>query len=153
MIIIYHCYGSAHSSVLAAAIHTKMLPENRIPANHEIKNLPHYDKTDSKLIGTPFYFGSDENNNKIFILGMGTAKKIVKNVIYDLMKVENIPEKEVLLINTLKNINLYVRIGGFLSRKLGLIYPGRFLTIYGLKQSYNKFVDTVREVKNKIGIA
>ena len=86
MIIIYYCFGSAHSSVLAAAIHTKMLPEDRIPENQEIKDIPHYDKTDSCLIGTPFYFGEDDNSNQIYILGMGKAKKIVKNLINSFFK-------------------------------------------------------------------
>lgn len=81
MVIIYSCFGSAHSSVLAAAIHTNMLPVDRIPETGEIINLPYYDKTPSDLIGTPFYFGKDERGNFIYILGTGKARQVIENML------------------------------------------------------------------------
>ncbi len=153
MIVIYHCFGSAHSSVLAAAIHTRMLPDDRIPEKKEILNLPHYDKTPSRLIGTLFYFGTDEDNNRVYILGMGKAKDIILNAFNSMIKYEGLSEEEVIFIDTLQYVNYYVRIGGFLSRGLGIIYPGRFLTVYGLKKTYFDFVKAVRKVKEEIGIA
>lgn len=153
MIIIYHCFGSAHSSVLAAAIHTGMLPEKCLPENEEILNLPHYDKTPSRLIGTIFYFGKDEGDNRVYIVGLGKAKEIILNAFESMIKYENYPEEEIIFVNSLRYVNVYVRVGGFLSRKLGMVFPGRFITVYGLKKTYFDFVNAVRKVKEEIGIA
>lgn len=153
MIIIYHCYGSAHSLVLAAGIHTGMLSSKKEASKDEIINLPFYDKTPSKFIGIPFYFGQDKGENKVYILGMGKAKKTVKNLLDSFLELEEIDKEEILLVNSLKHDNIFVRIGGFLSRRLGLIFPGRSLTVYGLKMVYFDFVETVNQVKKKIGIA
>ncbi|MFW6269787.1 MAG: DUF3189 family protein [Bacillota bacterium] len=150
MIIIYHCYGGAHSSVLSAAIHCNILPEKRLPSTREIANIPLFDKTESKDIGTLIFYGKDANNNKIYIQGMGKSEKIILNILKDLCKYYNISEKEIVMVNTLKNVNLLVRIGGFLSRRLGLIFPGRLLATIGLKKNYEKFLKTVAEVKRKI---
>lgn len=153
MVIIYYCFGGAHSSVLAAAIHTHMLSADRIPKKDEIINLPHYDKTPSQMIGIPFCFGKDEFGNRVYILGTGKAKKIVINALKSFMEIEEINQDEVYLENTLKNVNLLVRIGGFLSRGLGLIFPGRILTVYGLQRAYPKFVQMVKRVKEEIAVA
>ncbi len=150
MIIIYHCYGGAHSSVLSAAIHTRILPDDRKPSNKDILKIPYFDKTTSNQIGIPFYYGDDEYGNKIYIQGMGGSDKVVKQLLKELMTKYEIPEKDVIMVDTLKNVNILVRIGGFLSRGLGLVFPGRYLTVLGLMLNYNKFVNTVSQVKAKI---
>lgn len=147
MIIIYHCYGGAHSSVISAAIHIGMLPDNRIPDYEEIKNLPFYDKTTSKEIGIPFYFGKDKSGNRVYIMGMGSEEKRIKEILCIFLRIEKKDNLKIHLENTLKNVNWIVRIGGFLSRGLGLIFPGRFLTILGLRLNYPKFIETVKRVK------
>lgn len=149
MIIIYHCYGAAHSSVLSAAIHLGYLPIKRKSTIREIKDVPFFDKTTTNQIGIPFYFGSDESGNKIYIQGLGGSDKKIKQLLKELMTQNNIPEEEVVLVYTLKNVNLLVRIGGYLSRGLGLIFPGRILAAFGLKIAYWRFVKTVSAVKKK----
>ncbi len=150
MIIIYHCYGGAHSSVLSAAIHIGFLPSDKKPKKKDILQIPYFDQTTSKQIGIPFYYGNDEFENQVYIQGMGGSDKIVKQLLKDLMEKDNIPEEEVIIVDTLKNVNILVRIGGFMSRGLGLVFPGRFLTVLGLKLNYTKFINTVSRVKAKI---
>lgn len=153
MIIIYYCFGSAHSSVLSAAIHTNMLPEDRVPDNEEIINLPLFDKTPSEKIGTLYFYGKDEAGNDVYVLGMGKARSIVKRSLKSFLELEKIPDNKVYIKNTLQYVNFLVRIGGFLSRGYGIIFPGRILTIYGIKKSYFRFVKAVKELKVEIGIA
>lgn len=153
MIIIYYCFGGTHSSVLSAAIHTGRLPLDRVPLAEEITNLPYFDQISGYRIGTPFYFGNDESGNSIYILGTGKARKMVLNALKSLMEIEGIPPEEIYLENTLKNINLVVRVGGFLSRGLGLVFPGRNLTVYGLQRAYFRFVRDVKRVKREIIVA
>lgn len=153
MKIIYHCYGGTHSSVLSAAIHTNLLPPDRIPEQSEILNLPYYDKIRSQEIGIPLYFGQDEDNNLVYIQGMGRAEKIVINTLNSYLANEGISREQVYLQESLHNTNLLVRIGGFLSRGLGFVFPGRWLTVYGLQLAYPKFVAVVQKVKKELTIA
>ncbi len=149
MKIFYCCYGSAHSSVVAASIHLGLLPSNRVPTFREFIVLPHYDKTESFEIGTPFYMGKDEYNSEIFILGMGSERKLVKRAILSFLTHAGINTQDVMIIDTLKNVNLITKIGGFASRRLGLVTIGRPLTILGIQQRYRDFVKLVMQVKTK----
>ncbi len=150
MIIFYTCYGSAHSSVLSAALHIGMVSKDQIPSNQEILNLPHYDKTENAEIGTPFFFGNDEMDNQVYVVGMKSDKKMVKNSIQSFLKDSGVPGTSYVFINTLNNVNWWTRVGGFLSRGLGLVNIGRPLTVFGLKKVYFEFVKMVVKIKRDL---
>lgn len=152
MKIFYYCYGSAHSSVLSAAIHTGMIGIDKIPTPAEIANLPHYDKTENPEIGTPFFYGYDEMGNEVYIIGMGARKELILNSILSLLQDAGVPGTNYLFINTLNNVKWPTRIGGFLSRALGLVNLGRPLTVYGLLQVYFDFVKLVVKTKRDLKI-
>ncbi|UNC92474.1 DUF3189 family protein [Candidatus Contubernalis alkaliaceticus] len=150
MYIIYHCYGSAHSSVIASAIHVGMLPKNRIPSTEEIITIPHFDQTRREEIGNPFYIGRDEYGIEVYIIGMANNKEVLIRSIDSLLKIYNIPENQLVLVNSLSQINMITRVGGYLSRRLGMVKVGRPLTIKGVKKAYYQFVDLVDSVKERI---
>ncbi|TDX52898.1 DUF3189 family protein [Orenia marismortui] len=150
MKVIYYCYGSAHSSVLAAAIHTNMLPTSEVPDKNSIYNLPHYDKTNSKQIGTPFYYGEDEFNNQVYVLGMGSKRILVKDVLLGFLEISNINHSELILVDALPYVKFLTKVGGVLSRRLGVISIGRYLTTYTLQSVYYKYIDLVSEVKKRL---
>ncbi|MCF6095870.1 DUF3189 family protein [Thermovorax subterraneus] len=152
MKIFYCCYGSAHSSVVAAAIHLGWLPEDRVPGFHEIENLPHYDKTDSLEIGTPFFMGKDEKGSEVYIIGMTGQRQLVKNAILSFLKYNNIKTKYIFFVDTIPLVNLKTKIGGILSRRIGLVAVGRPLTVIGIQEKYFEFVKLVNEVKKSLGL-
>ncbi|MDD4569966.1 MAG: DUF3189 family protein [Tepidanaerobacteraceae bacterium] len=149
MKIFYCCYGSAHSSVVAASIHLGLMPVNRIPVANEFMYLPHYDETRSFEIGTPFFMGKDEFNSDVFILGMGSERKLIKKAILSFLTHMGLNSKELLMVDTLHNVNWITKIGGFTSRRLGLISIGRPLTIIGIQQKYRYFIELVNNVKKR----
>ena len=65
MHVIYYCYGSAHSSVISAAIHLGRLPSDRVPTQEEMMRLTDFDRTESWQIGTLFFKGHDEFDNPV----------------------------------------------------------------------------------------
>ena len=148
MKIFYCCYGSAHSSVVAASIHLGLLPSNRVPAPKEFLVLPHFDKTESFEIGTPFFMGKDEYDSDVFILGMASERRLIKKAILSFLTHAGINTREVMIIDTLKNVNFITKIGGFASRRLGFVTIGRPLTILGIQQKYGDFVKLVMHVKS-----
>lgn len=147
MKIFYYCYGSAHSSVVAASIHLGMIPTDKIPTAVDFQNLPHYDKTPSDKIGTPFFMGSDEYENNIYIIGMGPDRDLVKKTIKSYLKYNDRYLEDSLMISTLECVNFKTKLGGFLSRRLGFVSLGRPLTIKGIQEKYYDFVKLVKKVK------
>ena len=58
MKVIYSCYGGAHSSPVAAAIHLGKLPEERVPDAEALLQLPRFDRVDSEKHGLAERWGS-----------------------------------------------------------------------------------------------
>lgn len=150
MRVFYYCYGSAHSSVVAAAIHLGLLPSDRIPTSAEIINLPRFDRTKNHEIGTPFYMGEDEHGNEIYILGLGPDRDIISKAIYSLLTLLGYPLNCILLIDALAPVHPVTRLGGFLSRRLGWVRVGRPLVTMGVKWRYRELLFIVNTTKGKI---
>jgi hypothetical protein len=142
--IVYYCYGSAHSSVIAAAIHLKKLPWDRIPTLAEVEIQERFDRTENWEIGTPFFMGTDREGNEVYTLGLGPDRIMIRRIIASLIKIWNYPAREILLVDTLVCIHCLTRIGGFLSRKLGLVTIGRPLAALGIRLSYNRLLELVQ---------
>ena len=147
MKVFYVCYGSAHTSVLSAAIHTGMIGTERVPRTNELLSLPHFDKTDTPQIGTIFPFGQDDMGNEVYIIGMASHKKIVLNYLTSLLADCGVPATEYVFINSLQNIKLPLRVGGFLSRHAHLVSIGRPMIVRSIKKVFFDFVDLVMKTK------
>lgn len=150
MKIFYSCFGGTHSSVVAAWIHTGRLPKERIPRYSEIVSLPYYDRITQDQVGVPCYIGTDELGHEVYVIGLGKQKKIVLNAFQDVLEIFNIPPSEVMVVNSSKYLNFFTRIGGFISRCLGLVTLGRPLTVWGIWLRYRGFVKMVEEVKKAV---
>ncbi|HHV74077.1 MULTISPECIES: DUF3189 family protein [unclassified Thermoanaerobacterium] len=150
MIIAYVCYGSAHSSIVAAAIHVGFLPNDRIPAFEEFLSLPHYDMTEGNQIGIPFYMGVDEFNNDVYAIGAKSGRKIMMKAVKSFLRESGIHEEEIMLIDTLPAIGLMTKFGGMTSRRFKMISIGRPFTVYGIIKKYKNFLDIVNSVKSKL---
>lgn len=151
MKIIYSCYGGAHTSIVAAAIHIGLLPLDTIPSVEKVAAIPYYDMTESKDIGRPIFMGLDEDQNEIYVMGMGSYRKESAELVYQFAnEVYGGCNGRVLIVNSIALINLPIRIGGFLSRKLKLVSIGKPITIYGIQAKYESFVKLVNNVKETI---
>ncbi len=149
-VVFYHCFGSAHSSVVSAALHLGLLPRDRVPRAGEICRLPYYDRVDNDEIGTPFPFGTDEKGYEVYIIGTGEGKKLIPKLIAEFLSLYGIPASNLYFVDALRNANWQVRVGGFLSRRVGLVVPGRYLTVVGIRRNYPAFVEAVEGVKDRL---
>lgn len=147
MKIIYCCYGGAHTSVVAAAIHTGLLPQKEVPDIKKIINTPYYDQAENIDIGKLFYIGKDIYNNDIYIMGMGHRRSFYTKMAYEISnEISKNARKDLLIVNAIALINIKVRIGGFLSKKLKLKRIGVLLTAWGIQKNYINFVKLVNNV-------
>lgn len=151
MKIVYSCYGGAHTSIVAAGIHLGYLPDNRVAEAWEINSTPYFDQTITANIGKPLYIGQDRFNNEVYVIGMGSYRKEGTRLLYQMEnELRGRTKGEVFVVNSIALINLEIRVGGFLSRRLGLIRLGRWIVIYGIRKKYKRFLKLVEEVHQRL---
>lgn len=124
MMVIYHCFGGSHSSVTAAAIHLGLLSRHRLPTAAELLALPYFDGRSRGEEGDLKYMGTDAYGNKVYAVGKKNLGARFETFLYNLAAVIGIPRRNILLLNTSPLVNMSMRIGGFISRRMGLTFWG-----------------------------
>ncbi|WP_324718196.1 DUF3189 family protein [Carboxydochorda subterranea] len=145
--MVYHCFGGAHSSPVAAAIHAGLLPADRVPDGRALARIPYFDTTPPSHWGELLPVGKDAHGHEVYVMGHGPHGALACRAVlagYALGREEWPP---LLLIDTVPYINLWMRIGGFLSRRLRLVSLGRPLVIWGARRAYPRLAALVREVQ------
>ncbi len=150
MKIFYCCWGSAHTSVVSSHIHLGILPIDRLARFEEINDLKMYDRTPNTEIGTVFYVGDDQWGNQIYFMGFGPQKLLVRQGVTDYLRLRGIDTHDLLFVDAIVNATWVTCVGGYLSRRLGLTWIGRPLTILGILQNYRAFTRLVRSVYDQI---
>ncbi len=135
MNIIYHCFGGSHSSVTAAALHLGLLPRDRRPTLEELMAIPYFDNTDNSNFGSIRFMGVDEYENVVYILGKKSLGNRYSNVLHGTAETLGVGD-QILAVNTMPNVNWFMKIGGFISRRIGIVILGRPLVGIGTQQAY-----------------
>lgn len=152
MKIIYHCFGGTHSSVLCAALHLGMISDQQIPGYRELMECPYFDKVPSSQVGVIHYMGRDTRENDVYVLGCRSCGPIVEKVTAEMNSLLNIAPHEVSMVDTAPCLNILLKLGGFISRGLGLVSCGRILLYPGVRLAFNNFKGLVRRVKDNYDI-
>lgn len=151
LVIIYCCYGGTHSSPTAAAIHLGLLSYD-LPSKADVLNVPYYDRVDSKERGRLMFIGKDQANNQVYVCGRGNEKIGIEQAIKSGIILEGGDVDQVIFVDTLPAVNVWMRIGGFLSRHLKWISVGRPLVIFGTRKAFPLLAQIVKETKLMYGI-
>lgn len=149
MHIIYHCYGGAHSSITAASIHLGLISHQKLPTAEEIMSLPFYDEATQQDHGILRFLGKDPNGNRIYIIGRRGLKDCFTELVNSLAVLLGIPKDELLVVDTVPYVNWMMMLGGYTSRRLGLVSIGRPLVIKGTKRAFPGFVKLVQQVQGQ----
>ncbi|HET7560175.1 MAG TPA: DUF3189 family protein [Limnochordia bacterium] len=148
MHIIYCCFGGAHSSPVAAAIHLGRLPVDRRPTYRELMALDLYDKSSNEGFGCLRQLGRDDAGHAVYVLGQGPSGQAVQRAVLSGLGLAEASERvEIRFVDTLSCVNWWMRIGGFLSRGLGLVRVGRPIVVYGTRQAFRQLVALVESVR------
>lgn len=151
MYIIYNCYGGSHSSVTAASIHAGLLKDNKVPTPKELMNLPYYDRQIAKDHGFIRYIGRDENGNNIYITSKHNLSHYYETIMRSILCIMEIPNEELVFVDTMPYVNWLMVVGGYLSRRLGLTTIGRPIVILGTQIAFFNFSQLVNLIKIKHG--
>jgi len=147
--IIYHCYGGAHSSVTAAAIHLGKLPAEKTPSDEELMSLNLFDRLTKDGHGQLHFAGVDEWQNQIYSVGCRNVGKAMERLLSGVA--EMFAQKDQLIfVDTLHCVTMKMRIGGYISRQLGLIKIGRPIVLQGTQEAYPQLVALVTRIRNEV---
>lgn len=141
MKVIYHCFGGTHSSVLCAALHLGLISKQKLPTYRDLISLPYFDKVSGEQVGQIFPMGEDDGGNDIYIMGCRSCGPIVEKATKEMNRLLGISEPEILMFDTTPCLNIIIKIGGFLSRRLGLTRLGRPFLYLGIRLAFPKFVE------------
>ncbi len=150
MKIVYHCYGGAHASPTAAAIHLGLFPSNRWPRFSDFKKIPHFDRITWNEHGQLIKAGVDASGNEIFILGCRNSPQLIIDLIREFSKLTGGNPDEYYFVNCLQRFNLFMVTGGYTSRGLGLVKLGRPIVTFGTMISYPILAAIVRRTIQKV---
>ena len=144
--LVYVCYGSAHSSIVAANLHLGRLPLHRQALPNEVLAAPHFDELPHSRVGTLLNMGQDGWGHRIYALGLGPCREALGRGVKDLAESLGAPPGSLVLVDALSGSHPRTRIGGFLSRRLGLVRVGRPLAASGILADYGRFTALVERV-------
>lgn len=142
MKIIYHCFGGSHSSVTAAALHLGMLKRNEIPTPEDLIKIPYFDKTSDSDFGSIRYMGTDEFSNDVYVLGKKSLGNRFSSILMGVAEVLG-KQDDLIVVNCMDLVNWSMKIGGFTSRRLGLVVLGRPVVSWGTRKAFRQLVNLV----------
>jgi len=148
MKVVYHDFGGSHSTATAAAIHLGLIPEDKVPDSKDLlTKVPFFDSLTAPDHGRLFFMGVDEQYNQVYLLPRANRPDLVLNAV--LSTIENLggDPDEWIFVNTLPTVNLWMRIGGYLSRRLGIVALGRPMAIFGTRCAFHNISRLVRSTK------
>ena len=153
MIVVYHDYGGTHSTALAAAIHLGIVGGDgatSIDSRSLLSRVPYFDQVPNTCKGTVMRIGRDSDGNEVFILGRRGDADLAINTVLSAAHLLGRCDSDILFVDVSKRINLLMRIGGFISRRLNLIPIGRPIVTYGTRKAFPSISQLVKKTKRTL---
>ncbi|HOB90923.1 MAG: DUF3189 family protein [Bacillota bacterium] len=153
MIVVYHDYGGTHSTALAAAIHLGIVGGDgatSIDSRSLLSRVPYFDQVPNTCKGTVMRIGRDSDGNEVFILGRRGDADLAINTVLSAARLLGRCDSDILFVDVSKRINLLMRIGGFISRRLNLIPIGRPIVTYGTRKAFPSISQLVKKTKRTL---
>ena len=88
-----------------------------------------------------------ERGNNVYIAALGPGRQATLSALKLMLQECGVSELNSLIVNALSCVNLEVRVGGFLSRRLGLVSIGRPMCARGIIRHFKCFVSLVAEAR------
>ena len=148
--VVYHCYGGAHASPTAAAIHLGHFPAGRLPGFDDFKNIEHFDRMTWNEHGKLVKAGVDASGHEVFVLGRRNSPQLVIGLIREFIRLSGGDPDEYFFVNCMQQLNPLMVTGGFSSRRLGMVKFGRPIVTFGTLISYPILAAIVRRTIRKI---
>ncbi len=126
--VFYLCYAGTHTSIVAGSMHLGRLCQGGDPCG-----LPEFDRRLYRDIGVPCFLGTDPWGAQVYALGTGWLSLPLEMAICDLVELSS-PNARACFCAVRGYLDSQARLGGFISRRCGLVSFGRKLISASLKK-------------------
>ena len=150
MNVIYHCYGGAHSSVMAAAIHLGCVTQPERVSTREVLALPYFDIQDQDELGRIRRVGTDAGGNSVYVLGRESQSRLAARVLTSFARDLQIDPRSFVLADMLAYVNPIMIVGGSLSRRYRVVGLGRAIAAEGTRRAAPYLAGGVERARAKI---
>jgi hypothetical protein len=150
MNVIYHCHGGAHSSVMAAAIHTGRVTAPSTLSIGEVMALPYFDIQDDDELGAVRSVGVDYAGNRVYVMGRDRFSVLVERLFSSLSRLVGIDRSSYILSDALRYVNPLMVVGGTLSRRFRMVSLGRRIAAEGTRRAAPYLAGAVAFVEKRI---
>lgn len=133
----YCCFAGTHASVAAAALHLKIAERGS-----DLAQIWCFDSLSMADAGVPQFLGEDKFGSEVYVLGTGCHSFTLEFALCDLAAL-GYPEGQTCVVSVRGFLDLHARIGGFLSRRMGLS-AGRSMVISSLDSKLSDIKEAVR---------
>lgn len=144
MKIVYHCFGGAHASPTAAAIHLGILSSDRRPSFAELLKVPRFDSVRSWEHGKLFRAGIDNEGNEVFTMGRRNSTTLVIKLLREFTRLNGGDPDAYYFVNCVQLLNPFMVTGGYSSRALNWVRIGRPIVTFGTILSFPILVKIVQ---------
>lgn len=152
--VVYACHGPAHVAATAAAVHTGMLPADRVPALRELGLVAERMPLTTPA-GVACCLGNDADGRPVYAMGLGPQHELLRKLVRRAFRRLLAGPAPVMLISTAAAVHPLARWGGQLLQRWGLASCGRPLAAWGARKTYRQLAGiaaaTVRELGRSHG--
>lgn len=151
MIVIYHGHAGAVSAAVAAAIHSGLLPEDRVPPAREILAVPEVWAVASGTAGRLVWLGRDGQGHDIHFLGHRARFDVLERVVREVGARLGVDTSDILYVDTVPAVGWAAR---SLGAAVGFLGIGR-LALPALvaltRAAYPRLAKLVRQTRARLG--
>lgn len=145
MKVVYHCFGGAHASPTAAAIHLGIIDRTKPLKWHDFQKIPYFDITTNLEHGRLIKVGDDYLGNTVYIMGRRNAAKVAINLLREFTRLTGGNPEDYYFVDCVQLYNPFMVTGGFTSRSLGLVSFGRPVVTFGTRLAFPVLVTIVNK--------
>lgn len=149
-IVIYHCFGGTHSSIIAANLHLGRLPWQGAIEGAQFLSLTYFDQLDGNHLGLIIPHGQDEGGNLVCTVARHSEAILTENLLLSFSQLLGV---DLVMVNALSPLGSLARVGGFLSRRWGVVSLGRILLTRDCLRVYPRFLDLVGQTRVSLGLS
>lgn len=147
MKIVYHCFGGAHASPTASAIHLGLTSKRYWPSFTDFNEIPFFDQTSWTEHGRLIKAGIDSEGNEVYFMGRRNSNYLIITLITEFISLTGGNPTEYYFVDCMQKFNFLMVIGGYSSRALGWVKFGRPIVTFGTVFSFPILQSIVRKTK------
>jgi hypothetical protein len=110
--------------------------------------IPYFDKTNDADFGRIRYMGTDEFGHEVYVMGKRSFSNRYVDILMGVAEILGSKDK-LIFVSCMDRVNWSMKIGGFTSRRLGIVPLGRPLVTWGTQQAFNQLVNLVEITRLK----